>query len=243
MKKLKSSKYKNLYYILQSVSYKHTIAKVFYDFIAMTALNISIGISLNPEEIKNRIEQLKKISDNYDKNEMELFNTFKLEIANEYQNNRYQDVLGTLFQELNLTNEYKGQFFTPYELSYCMNKITFDKSLLKERDFIHCYEPAVGSGGFVIASCQIAEELGYNYAEKLIWTVNDVDLMCVYMSFIQLNLIGAAALIQHCNTLSMKVFDRFYTLGYILNRCSQRLQIEEHCNRMLKIIKDVQKIS
>ena len=63
------------------------------------------------------------------------------------------------------------------------------------------------------------------------------------MSFIQLNLIGAAALIQHCNTLSMKVFDRFYTLGYILNRCSQRLQIEEHCNRMLKIIKDVQKIS
>ena len=98
MKKLKSSKYKNLYDILQSVSYKHTIAKVFYDFIAMTALNISIGISLNPEEIKNRIEQLKKISDHYDKNEMELFNTFKLEIANEYQNNRYQDVLGHYFR-------------------------------------------------------------------------------------------------------------------------------------------------
>ena len=50
MNKLKSSKYKNLYNILKNVSYKHTIAKVFYDFIAMTALNIAIGISINMED-------------------------------------------------------------------------------------------------------------------------------------------------------------------------------------------------
>ena len=243
MKKLRSSKYKNLYNILKDVSYKHTIAKVFYDFIAMTALNIAIEISFNIEDKKKRIEQFKKIAVTYDENEMELFNAFKLELANEYQNNRYQDVLGVLFQELELKNDFKGQFFTPYELSYCMNKINFDKSLLENKDFIHCNEPAAGSGGIVIASCQIAEELGYNYSEKLIWSINDVDLMCVYMSFIQLNLIGASALIQHCNTLSMEVFDRFYTLGYFLNRCSQRLQIEEHCNKMLAAIKDMQSLS
>lgn len=60
MKKLKSSKYKNLYDILKDVAYKHTIAKVFYDFIAMTALNIAVGISFNIEDKKKRIEQLKK---------------------------------------------------------------------------------------------------------------------------------------------------------------------------------------
>ncbi|ASJ22504.1 type I restriction endonuclease subunit M [Brachyspira hampsonii] len=239
MNKLKSSKYKNLYNILKNVSYKHTIAKVFYDFIAMTALNIAIGISLNMEDKEKRIEQFKKIAVTYDENEMEFFNAFKLGLVNEYQSNRYQDVLGVLFQELELKNDFKGQFFTPYELSYCMNKINFDKSLLESKSFIYCNEPAAGSGGIVIASCQIVEELGYNYAEKLIWNINDLDLMCVYMSFIQLNLIGASALIQHCNTLSMEVFDRFYTLGYILNRCGERLRIEKKCNKMLELIKDI----
>ena len=239
MNKLKSSKYKNLYNILKNVSYKHTIAKVFYDFIAMTALNIAIGISINMQDKEKRIEQFKKIAVTYDENEMEFFNAFKLGLVNEYQSNRYQDVLGVLFQELELKNDFKGQFFTPYELSYCMNKINFDKSLLESKSFIYCNEPASGSGGIVIASCQIVEELGYNYSEKLIWNINDLDLMCVYMSFIQLNLIGASALIQHCNTLSMEVFDRFYTLGYILNRCGERLRIEKKCNKMLELIKDI----
>ena len=85
-------------------------------------------------------------------------------------------------------------------------------------------EPACGSGGIIIAASQVVEELNYNYAEKLIWVAQDIDLHCVYMCFIQLNLTGVAAIIQHSNSLSVEVFESFYTAAYLLNNCKTRLE-------------------
>ncbi|MDA0073483.1 hypothetical protein OFT50_15585 [Brachyspira hyodysenteriae] len=84
---------------------------------------------------------------------------------------------------------------------------------LENEDFIQLGEPAAGAGGIVIASCQIASELKINYSAKMIWTLQDLDLMCVYMSYIQLNLIGAAAVVHHMDTLAMELFRYFLYFG------------------------------
>ncbi|KLI54065.1 Type I restriction-modification system methyltransferase subunit, partial [Brachyspira hyodysenteriae] len=121
-----------------------------------------------------------------------------------------------LFHEMELQNHYKGQFFTPYDVSLCLAKISLNKKTFEE-DIIEFGEPAAGAGGMAIAACQIASELNVNYSAKLVCTLQDVDLMCVYMSYIQLNLIGAAAVVHHMDTLAMERFDTFYTLAYVAN--------------------------
>ena len=85
-----------------------------------------------------------------------------------------------------------------------------------------------------IAACQIASELNVNYSAKLVCTLQDVDLMCVYMSYIQLNLIGAAAVIHQENTLTMKRFDTFYTLAYVANNCYARLKAKKQIEKFRK---------
>lgn len=90
-------------------------------------------------------------------------------------------------------------------------------------------------------SIQVVEELNYNYAEKLIWVAQDIDLHCVYMCFIQLNLTGVAAIIQHSNSLSVEVFESFYTAAYLLNNCKTRLENRFRENKTLKTIREIEK--
>lgn len=230
-------RFKNIYDHIKAVSYTHTIANIFYDFVEMFALEIAIGVGIETEK---RIETFKRTASKYSQEELKHYQCFKAEIMNEFIKNDgeeivFQDVLGVLFHELELQNHYKGQFFTPYVLSLAMSKVSLDingyLNNLENEDFIELGESACGAGGMAIASCQIASESNINYAEKLIWTLQDLDLMCVYMSYIQLNLIGAAAVIHHMNSLSIEHFDTFYTLAYVANNCLERVkakrQIEE----------------
>uniref|UniRef100_UPI003F4B1185 N-6 DNA methylase n=1 Tax=Brachyspira catarrhinii TaxID=2528966 RepID=UPI003F4B1185 len=231
-------KHKEIYKIIVDATYSKNIFNVFSDFIELMALEMAIGIGVESE---TRIEQVNKTKSKYNDNELEKYSIFKSLIIKEYLNNRFQDVLGVLFHDLNLQNEYKGQFFTPYTLSYVTAKVNISNEILVNNDFIEALEPACGSGGMAIAASQIAEEYGYNYSQKIIWTMNDVDIQCVYMSYIQCNLTGIAAVIQHADTLSMKVYDRFYTAAYILNNCCSRIASKRLENRILSAIKNIQK--
>lgn len=100
-------------------------------------------------------------------------------------------------------------------------------NLEKEKDIIYIGEPSVGSGVMCIAACQVTEEQDLNYSSKLLFEVNDIDINCVYMSYIQLSLIGAAARINHKNSLSSEHFDSFITLGAIANRSFERLRVQK----------------
>ena len=68
----------------------------------------------------------------------------------------------------------------------------------------------------------------------MIWTLQDLDLMCVYMSYIQLNLIGAAAVVRHMDTLAMERFDTFYTLAYVVNNCFERVEAKRQIEKFKK---------
>ena len=199
-----------------------------------------IGVGIEAEK---RIETFKRTASKYKEEELKHYQGFKTEIMNEFIKNNgekiiFQDVLGVLFHELELQNHYKGQFFTPYNVSLTMSKLSLGingyLNNLENEDFIELGEPAAGAGGMVIASCQIASELNINYSAKMIWRLQDLDLMCVYMSYIQLNLIGAAAVVHHMNTLAMERFDTFYTLAYVTNNCFERVKAKRQIEKFKK---------
>lgn len=233
-------RFKNIYDHIKAADYTQTTAQVFYDFVEMFAMEIAIGVGIEAEK---RIETLKRTASKYKEEELKHYQGFKTEIMNEFIKNNgeeiiFQDVLGVLFHEMELQNHYKGQFFTPYEVSLTMSKLSLGingyLNNLENEDFIQLGEPAAGAGGIVIASCQIASELKINYSAKMIWTLQDLDLMCVYMSYIQLNLIGAAAVVHHMDTLAMERFDTFYTLAYVANNCYARLKAKKQIEKFKK---------
>ena len=234
----KKTVFKNIYDHIKAAAYSFTTAQVFYDFVEMFAMEIAIGVGIEAEK---RIETFKRTASKYKEEELKHYQGFKTEIMNEFIKNDkivFQDVLGVLFHELELQNHYKGQFFTPYDVSLAMSKLSLGingyLNNLENEDFIELGEPAAGAGGMVIASCQIASELNINYSAKMIWTLQDLDLMCVYMSCIQLNLIGAAAVVHHMDTLAMERFDTFYTLAYIANNCYARLKAKKQIEKFRK---------
>lgn len=236
MAKIVISKYKDIYKEIRAVAESFSIAKVFYDFIEILALEIAIktGNIKHKEKLENTMSQ-------YKDKDLIHYNQFKDLVIKEFQANRFQDVFGVLFHELLLHNEFKGQFFTPYTLSLSAAKMSITDKELKEKDFLLVNEPACGSGGMIIAASQIVEELKYNYAEKLIWIAQDLDLHCVYMCYIQLTLTGVSAEIQHTDTLKNEIIDRFYTLGYLLNNCHARIKSRNSANRMLEVIREIEK--
>lgn len=215
--------------VLNQASYKHSILNVFHDFTALMALEMSARTECLIKDVSKRIEKIKLIQQKYNEEELICFRRFKEIIIHEITENRFQDFFGELFHKLELHNKYKGQFFTPYCLSYTAAKISIDINTIKEiekKDISYIGEPACGSGGMCIAVCQLLEAYNINYASKIIIEANDIDINCVYMSYIQLSLIGAAARINHKNTLSEEHFDDFITLAALANRSFKRLALQ-----------------
>jgi type I restriction-modification system DNA methylase subunit len=130
--------------------------------------------------------------------------------------------------EIDAGNARTGQFFTPYALSRTIAELTISDDIItnavNEYGFFTLQEPAIGSGGMVIAAAETCKERGHNYQQCMCATGIDVDSRCVHMAYIQLSLLGIPAVIVHGNTLTLETFGRpWYTPQYILGRWEHRL--------------------
>lgn len=98
------------------------------------------------------------------------------------------DFLGEEFMRLELGNSARGQFFTPYEVSLLISKMTIpqtEKGLITE--IADC---ACGAGGMLIAGAETLKEQHVNIHERLFAFGQDIDRMACNMCYIQLSLLG-----------------------------------------------------
>ena len=65
----------------------------------------------------------------YSREEMEAFAQMFAEVTLELDRNPDQDFLGDLFMSLDLGNQWKGQFFTPYSVCRAMSAMTYGDDL------------------------------------------------------------------------------------------------------------------
>lgn len=126
-----------------------------------------------------------------------------------------RDFLGETAAQLNVLNPGQGQFFTPYEVSYMMAQMMLTETdmrpIIAQQGFIRFAEPAVGSGGMVLAAVQVMEEAGFDPATDLLVEAWDVSQLAFQMCYIQLALRGIPAKVIRGNTLSMEVFETAWT--------------------------------
>ncbi len=101
------------------------------------------------------------------------------------------DILGGIYHELNLNNEWNGQYFTPDHICRFMAQITLPSEELSAKDGpITINEPTCGSGTMVIGAIWAMQHHGFDYRHNTFFVAQDIDIRCVWMAYIQLSLYG-----------------------------------------------------
>ena len=115
-------------------------------------------------------------------------------IVDALEQNPYQDFLGDLFMRFDLSNTWKGQFFTPYSICKAMSAITAGDltAQLEDKPWISVNDPACGAGALLIAFAQECVRQKVNYQQSVLFVAQDIDRTAALMCFVQLSLLGCA---------------------------------------------------
>ncbi len=209
---------KELLRMIQHLGARHSTWRVFEDFLAMSAISFSNAVDWVHRE--EREAQYMEIVGRYSKDELDLFPQMLACLVEELEIHAEQptDVLGAIFHELELHNKYKGQFFTPQNVCDMMGAMSFgegDKSIAAN-GYINLCEPCAGSGAMILGFAKAMKKNGYDFNRQMVVSATDVDLKCVFMTYLQLSLYGIPAVVIHGNTLTMQEWSRWYTPVYML---------------------------
>lgn len=210
---------KELISLIKKLSHKHSIWHVFEDFLAMSAFAISNSVDWVHRE--SREAQYMEIVGRYDRAELEAFPEMLSHLIEELERHAQfpEDVLGRIFHELELHNKYKGQFFTPQSVCNMFGELSIGETdaIVDEKGYTTVNEPCVGSGAMVLGFAQAMQKRQYDFHRHMVVTAIDVDIKCVWMSYLQFALYGIPAVVIHGNSLTTEEWSRWYTPVYILD--------------------------
>lgn len=217
---------------LRKLGQKYGIHEAFKDVVTCIAYSFANAVDMK----ETRENEYIRIINKYNENERKLFPQILVALVYEYEKTKEPlDILGDIYEKLELTKKGVAQFFTPIEVCKVMAKVTIDKEESKkkinEKGYINISDPACGSGRNLYAAYSELLEGGID-SNKILIEGDDIDLTCCCMTYIELSLIGANGIVNHQDTLAMKRYDSFYTVAYAMNKelqdkLSKESKIEE----------------
>lgn len=184
---------------LRKLAQKYTMHGIFYDYVKVCA--IAIQNSFVPHDIvwEQRENDYLATMEKYSNEE-------KAEIARlsgllllAYAEN-FSDVLGDIYMQCSMGDQKMAQFFTPYNVAVMMAAMNLD-NMPATKPFT-LSEPSCGSGVMVIAAADILRQRKIKYWENMFVVAQDLDWTCVYMSYIQLSMLGIKAHVIQGNSLT-----------------------------------------
>lgn len=184
---------------ITGMSGRYSSYYIFRDWVEMMALSIQNASFLQHNELcEKRERQYQQIADKYDSEEMqmfaEMFGLLQLTLEE-----RIDDALGDIYMKSGCASKELGQFFTPYHLSKLTASLSLPEDLNKPFDI---NEPACGGGGLIVAVADILKEQGINYQKNMTVIAQDLDWLGVYMTYVQLSLLGIKAIVVQGDTLT-----------------------------------------
>lgn len=126
------------------------------------------------------------------------------------------DILGAVYHELRLNNEWNGQFFTPDNISRMMAMMNGfgNQKESEEKPYVTISDSACGSGTMLVAAAWAMLQNNCDYTSKCLCVAQDIDIRCVWMAYVQLALYGIPAVVIHGNSLTTETWDKWYTPNY-----------------------------
>lgn len=215
----KMNRKKDIIKCIESISGKYSSYEVFSDWIKCCSLSISNSIEeFHGETWKVREQAFLEAIKKYEKSEQRKFFEM-LAMLGETLEEDMSDVLGQVYMESGMGSKAAGQFFTPYHLSYLTAKLSV---LEPDEDGIYrINEPSCGGGGMIIASAQVLKEKGIDYQRKMKVVAQDLDWKGVYMTYLQLSLLGIKAVCVQGNTL-LEPYTKLYPKERVLYTPAQK---------------------
>lgn len=210
--------------LLRSVGYRHGLWQVFRDFVAMSALAISNAVDRG--QYAAREAEYLKIVERYTKEEAnEIARGLSLVVMGLEAG--MSDFLGSLFMSLELGDSWKGQFFTPYEVSRLMAQMSLGddtQAKIERKGFISVCDPCIGGGAMIIGAAHALHDAGINYQQHMHVVAVDVDIVSVHMAYIQLSLLHIPAIVYHGNSLSNEIWSAWRTPAHVVGFWDAKLR-------------------
>lgn len=196
----------------------HGVYEAFSDVVICCAYSFANRVDMKEERENEYLRRINK----YNSENRKLFSKILAALINEFENAEEPiDILGDIYENLNLVKKSAAQFFTPLSVCNVMAKITLNgkdsKQIIKDKGYITISDPACGSGRNLYAAYRELLDNNIN-ANNILLIGDDIDLTCCCMTYIQLSLMGASAIINHQNTLTNERYDSFYTISYAVNK-------------------------
>lgn len=188
---------------INKISGQYSPYEVFTDWIRCCALSIANSTTFFHGEVwrqreNDYIHTIKK----YPKEDRVQFSEM-LGMFAETLDEGETDLLGEIFMQSGMGSKAAGQFFTPFNLSgLCARLLLIDTVKGFDGKMITINEPTSGSGGMIIAAAKVLRDAGINYQKHLDVVAQDLDWKSVYMTYLQLSLLGIKAIVVQGNTLT-----------------------------------------
>lgn len=188
--------------------------EVFSDFLSLAASELDMARIRTPESM----EHCRKICARYEAtdiaNMQEMFCLMVCALEA-----KFHDFLGAIFMELELGDNFRGQYFTPYSVQCLMARMLMPgvRDTIRREGIATVSDPACGAAGMLIAYAECLLEADINPSMHMFGSCIDIDPVAADMAFIQLSLLGIAAEVVTGNTLTMQIRRVRYTPVFYLN--------------------------
>ena len=189
--------------------------EVFADMVRTMALALESPLTLG--ERRKAIEaEYAQIKGRYTEDEFVHFPIALAMVQMALERHR-EDFLGHALENLGAANTHNGQFLTPVCVSRMMAQVNCRGLDYTPGKIISIYDPSCGSSVLLIEGAEAMIADGVNQADILV-LAGDIDGRACDISYVQLSLLGYAAVVQHMDALSQRRIspDRF-TPGYYLH--------------------------
>ena len=229
---------------IEDMGRTHGRNEVFETFLELSAT--SLGAHLDPVNAEEREKRYGELEANLSKEDLDAYARMLtlLVLAVIEHKDDPDDILGSIFIRLRLTNSGMGQCFTPMHICEVMAELAHIPECVreKEKESVKVNEPACGSGAMVIGAIRSIVKNGLDYHDKIFFVAQDIDIRCVWMAYIQFCLYGIPAVVLQGNSLTGEVNSSWYTaqgINVLMKEEQQRIEAEEErkSKRRLNVLK------
>lgn len=192
---------KNIVNRIISMSGKYSAYEVFTDWIRCCAIAIANSSTLIRDKVWQDREQLYlNTVRRYSEKEQESFAEMFVWLGDALRE-EMGDILGEVYMEAGMGSKTAGQFFTPFHVSELCARLNLAGVEPDPDGTYRINEPSCGGGGMIIAACKTLRDRGVNYQRKVDVVAQDLDWKGVYMTYLQLSLLGISAIVVQGDTL------------------------------------------
>lgn len=151
---------------------------------------------------------------------------------------KFHYFLGAVFMELDLGDNYRGQYFSPYSVQSLMARLLMPgmQDTIQREGIVTVSD---GAAGMLIAYAKCLLEADINPSWHMFGSCIDIDPVAADMAFIQLSLLVIAAEVVTGNTLTMQFNRGRYTPVYYLNDFENRLAEQRRLRGILNFMQEL----